>query len=29
LIVHVMSMGDTYVLSSNSFKIRKKENELT
>jgi cyanophycinase len=29
LIVHVMSMGDTYVLSKNQFKIRKKENELT
>jgi hypothetical protein len=28
LIVHVMSMGDTYRLSSNKFKIRKKENEL-
>ena len=29
LIVHVMSMGDSYVLSSNTFKIRKKENELS
>ena len=29
LIVHVMSMGDTYKLSSNKFKIRKKENELS
>jgi len=29
LIVHVMSMGDTYRLSSNKFKIRKKENELS
>jgi cyanophycinase len=29
LIVHVMSMGDTYRLISNKFKIRKKENELS
>ena len=29
LIVHVMSMGDTYRLRSNKFKIRKKENELS
>ena len=29
LIVHVMSMGDTYILGSNKFKIRKSENELS
>lgn len=29
LIVHVMSMGDTYILGGNKFKIRKSENELS